>query len=338
MDLHEATQELYAVLPRDFTSERTTLMRTAKEAGHKELAQEIGRLPKPAAGAWAINMLAVHKPEVIDGVVRFGASLRAAQEESDTAAFRELSQQRQGQLTTAVHAAKDLAGELGAPLSAAAASDVEQTFRAAMADSGAARAVATGRLVRALSGSGFESVDLTDAVAAASAEDIAGTNSPTGPAAEPARKKAADTKETSRAKDKAEDGKAENGKAEKNKAPRKQEAKEQATSLADRRAAKRRAALKEAQDEFDAADTKAQDAEKRASEAWEVVNELARRRSEVQAEIDEVKKRLAALEAEVIGIVRDTESAESGKKLAVRTATQLRRSADQAQRRVDRLG
>ncbi|MFK4638934.1 coiled-coil domain-containing protein [Paenarthrobacter histidinolovorans] len=333
MDLHEAAQELYAVLPRDFTSERTTLVRTAKEAGHKELAQEIGRLPKPAAGAWAINMLAVHKPEVIDGVVRFGASLRAAQEESDAAAFRELSQQRQGQLTTAVHAAKDLAGELGAPLSAAAATDVEQTLRAAMADSGAARAVATGRLVRALSGSGFESVDLTDAVAAASAEDIAGTNSPTGPAAEPARKKAADTKETSRAKDKAEDGK-----AEKNKAPRKQEAKEQATSLADRRAAKRQAALKEAQNEFDAADTKAQDAEKRASEAWEVVNELARRRSEVQAEIDEVKKRLATLEAEVIGIVRDTESAESDKKLAVRTATQLRRSADQAQRRVDRLG
>jgi len=333
MDLHEAAQELYVVLPRDFTSERTTLVRTAKEAGHKELAQEIGRLPKPAAGAWAINMLAVHKPEVIDGVVRFGASLRAAQEESDAPAFRELSQQRQGQLTTAVHAAKDLAGELGAPLSAAAATDVEQTLRAAMADSGAARAVATGRLVRALSGSGFESVDLTDAVAAASAEDIAGTNSPTGPAAEPARKKAADTKETSRAKDKAE-----NGKAEKKKAPRKQEAKEQATSLADRRAAKRRAALKEAQDEFDAADTKAQDAEKRASEAWEVVNELARRRSEVQAEIDEVKKRLATLEAEVIGIVRDTESAESDKKVAVRTATQLRRSADQARRRVDRLG
>lgn len=321
MDLHEAAQELYAVLPRDFTSARTSLVRVAKEDGNKELAQEIGRLPKPAAGAWAINMLAAHRPEVIDGVVRFGASLRAAQEESDAAAFRELSQQRQGQLTSAVHAAKDLADELGAPLSAAAASDVEQTLRAAMADAGAARAVGTGRLVRGLSGSGFESVDLTDAVAAASAEDIAGSGSAAGPeagpAAEPVRKKAAAAKEA----------------ANKEKKP-----KEQATSLADRRAAKRQAALKQAQDEFQAADREAQDAEKKASEAWEAVNELARRRSDVEAEIAEVKKRLASLEADLIGLARDADSAESGKKLAVRTATQLRRSADQAQRRVDRLG
>lgn len=326
MDLHEAAQELYAVLPRDFTSARTSLVRAAKEDGNKELAQEIGRLPKPAAGAWAINMLAAHRPEVIDGVVRFGASLRAAQEESDAAAFRELSQQRQGQLTSAVHAAKDLADELGAPLSAAAASDVEQTLRAAMADAGAARAVGTGRLVRGLSGSGFESVDLTDAVAAASAEDIAGSGSAAGteagPAAEPVRKKAAAAKEA----------------ANKEKEPKEQAPKEQATSLADRRAAKRQAALKQAQDEFQAADREAQDAEKKASEAWEAVNELARRRSDVEAEIAEVKKRLASLEADLIGLARDADSAESGKKLAVRTATQLRRSADQAQRRVDRLG
>lgn len=326
MDLHEAAQELYAVLPRDFTSARTSLVRAAKEDGNKELAQEIGRLPKPAAGAWAINMLAAHRPEVIDGVVRFGASLRAAQEESDAAAFRELSQQRQGQLTSAVHAAKDLADELGAPLSAAAASDVEQTLRAAMADAGAARAVGTGRLVRGLSGSGFESVDLTDAVAAASAEDIAGSGSAAGPeagpAAEPVRKKAAAAKEA----------------ADKEKEPKEQAPKEQATSLADRRAAKRQAALKQAQDEFQAADREAQDAEKKASEAWEAVNELARRRSDVEAEIAEVKKRLASLEADLIGLARDADSAESGKKLAVRTATQLRRSADQAQRRVDRLG
>lgn len=326
MDLHEAAQELYAVLPRDFTSARASLVRAAKEDGNKELAQEIGRLPKPAAGAWAINMLAAHRPEVIDGVVRLGASLRAAQEESDAAAFRELSQQRQGQLTSAVHAAKDLADELGAPLSAAAASDVEQTLRAAMADAGAARAVGTGRLVRGLSGSGFESVDLTDAVAAASAEDIAGSGSAAGPeagpAAEPVRKNAAAAKEA----------------ANKEKEPKEQAPKEQATSLADRRAAKRQAALKQAQDEFQAADREAQDAEKKASEAWEAVNELARRRSDVEAEIAEVKKRLASLEADLIGIARDADSAESGKKLAVRTATQLRRSADQAQRRVDRLG
>ncbi|MDI2033092.1 hypothetical protein [Paenarthrobacter nitroguajacolicus] len=326
MDLREAAQELYAVLPRDFTSERTSLVRLAKEAGQKDLAQEIGRLPKPAAGAWAINMLSVHKPEVIDGVVRFGASLRAAQDQSDAGAFRELSQQRQGQLSTAVHAAKDLADELGAPLSAAAASDVEQTLRAAMADAGAAGAVSTGRLVRGLSGSGFESVDLTDAVAAAGPEDAA---SPAGQVAKQTRKKALAPEEAARSKDAAP--------SEGTNLTREESPKEQATSLADRRAAKRQAALQEAQDEFHAADREALDAEKQASAAWDVVNELARRRSDVEAEIAEVKKQLAALEAELIGITRDAESAESDKKLAVRAATQLRRSADQAQRRVDRL-
>ncbi|MFC8038381.1 hypothetical protein ACFUOZ_03370 [Paenarthrobacter sp. NPDC057355] len=323
MDLRQAAQELYAVLPRDFTAERTSLVRAAKESGQKELAQEIGRLPKPAAGAWAINMLSVHKPEVIDAVVRFGASLRAAQAESDAGAFRELSQQRQGQLTTAVHAAKDLAEELGAPLSAAAASDTEQTLRAAMADAGAARAVATGRLVRGLSGSGFESVDLTGATAAAGPEDAADAEE---------RSVGVGAAKANRSTASASDAPPSKAKSLKAKDP-----KEQATSLADRRAAKRQAALQEAQDEFDAADREALDAEKQASSAWDVVNELARRRSKVEADITEVKKRLASLEADLIGITRDAEAAESDKKLAVRAATQLRRSADQAQRRVDRL-
>ncbi|MFF2842783.1 hypothetical protein [Paenarthrobacter sp. NPDC057981] len=327
MDLSEAAQELYAVLPRDFTSERTSLVRAAKESGQKELAQEISRLPKPAAGAWAINMLAVHKPEVIDGVVRFGASLRSAQEESDAEAFRELSQLRQGQLTAAVHAAKDLAEELGAPLSAAAASDAEQTLRAAMADAGAARAVATGRLVRGLSGSGFESVDITDAVAAPGPEDAASTEE-RSPA--PARTRRA----TTSAAEEAPDPKV---RSQDSSPAKVKDPKQEATSLAERRAAKRQAALQEAQDEFDAADREARNAENQASSAWDVVNELTRRRSEVESEISEVKKKLASLEADLIGITRDAESAESDKKLAVRTATQLRRSADQAQRRVDRL-
>lgn len=106
MDLRDAAQELYAVVPRDFTARRSELVREAKDAGDKELAKDIGKLGKPAAGAWAINALAVHKPEVIDGVVRFGASLRAAQEDGDADAFRQLGLQRQGELTGAVHDAR----------------------------------------------------------------------------------------------------------------------------------------------------------------------------------------------------------------------------------------
>lgn len=328
MDLRDAAQELYAVTPREFTAERTALVRKAKDAGQKDLAQEIGSLPKPAAGAWAINILAVHKPEVIDGVVRFGISLRGAQEEQDTEAFRELGQQRQSQLTTAVHSARDLAAELGAPLSAAATSDVEQTFRAAMADAGAAAAVRTGRLVRGLSGSGFEAVDLAGAIAAAGPDDEA-TEATQERSVERSVKKGPPphAKSTPTSQDT----------PPKRKAPQQKSSKEEATSLADRRAAKQQAALKEARSEFDVADQTAREAEAAASEAWDTVNALADRRTKLKADIEDLKKRLATLEAELIGVTRDAESAESEKKRAVRAATQQRRAADQAQRRIDRL-
>ncbi|MFJ5957139.1 hypothetical protein ACIQC5_14445 [Paenarthrobacter sp. NPDC092416] len=320
MDLRDAAQELYAAMPREFTAQRTALVRQAKEAGDKELAQQIGSLPKPAAAAWAINMLELHKPEVIDGVVRFGASLRTAQEDSDAESFRELGQQRQGQLSAAVQAAKAMATKLGAPLSAAAATDVEQTLRAAMADSGAASAVATGRLVRGLTGSGFESVDLTGAVAAGDVGDSGvgvGTGSGRQAAAErsapPARKEPTPP------------------------VPREKHPEETAISLADRRAGKRRAALAEALSERETAEKEEREADAAASKAWDAVRELAERRAAVDAEIADAKKQLASLEAEMIGLTRDAESAESHKKQAVRAAAQQRRAADQARRRVERL-
>ncbi|MFI2562621.1 hypothetical protein [Paenarthrobacter sp. NPDC018779] len=315
MDLSDAAQELYAVLPRDFTARRTALAREAKDSGNKDLAKEITALPKPAAGAWAINILAVNKPEVIDGVVRFGGALRQAQEEGDAEAFRELGQRRQGELGTAVKAAKDLAGELGAGLSAAAAADVEQTIRAAMSDAGAAAAVATGRLVRGLSSSGFEAVDLSGAIAAGSPEDTAPGQPETAPRPQSARKPAPTTPAKAKAK-----------------APG-----EAATSLAERRAAKRQAALTEATADYETADNEARGAEEAANETWKAVKALERRRKEVRSNLEDAKKRLASLEAELIGITRDAEAAESTNKQAVRTATQKRRAADQAKRRLERL-
>lgn len=322
MDLRDAAQELYAVLPRDFTARRSELVREAKDAGDKELAKDIGKLGKPAAGAWAINALAVHKPEVIDGVVRFGASLRAAQEDGDADAFRQLGLQRQGELTGAVHDAKDLAAELGFPLSAAAAADVERTFRAAMADAGAAAAVATGRLVRGLSGSGFEEVDLDGAVAGGEFEPE--PTSPPKPQSQPEGQSQPESQ----------------SKPGTQREPKTKEKKpgDEATSLAERRAAKKKAALEEAQAEFDAAESEAKEADEAAAQAWNAVKEIERRRKALQADIEECKKRLASLEAELIGITRDAEAAESDKKRAVRAATQQRRAADQARRRVERLG
>ena len=62
-------------------------------------------------------------------------------------------------------AAQALAARHGRAISAAVATEVEQTLRAATADPGAAAAVQSGCLLRALSADGVDVVDLAGAVA-----------------------------------------------------------------------------------------------------------------------------------------------------------------------------
>ena len=57
-----------------------------------------------------------------------------------------------------------LSGERGVTVSPATRDDIEKTINAAVMDAGAAAAVMTGRLVRPLEATGFDAVDLTDAV------------------------------------------------------------------------------------------------------------------------------------------------------------------------------
>lgn len=162
--LADIANRLYAGPLEDFVAARAA---AAKEASglDKGLAAAVRGLPKPSVAAWALNMLARHRPEVPARLGELGARMRAAQDSLDAAALRELGRERRTLLADAVETARSIARGQGRSISDALASDVEETLRALTADAGAANAVASGRLLKVLSADGVNDVDLDGAVA-----------------------------------------------------------------------------------------------------------------------------------------------------------------------------
>ncbi|MHA7209746.1 transposase [Arthrobacter sp. MDT1-65] len=164
MDLVERAETLYA-LPLDrFTDARNAAAKEASQAGDKDLAAALRKLPKPAAAAWLVDLLVTRRRDEVRQVLELGASLREAQDGLDRAQLHALGQQRQRLLAAVARQSLEAAAEAGYDVGPAALPGVEQTLRAALADPAAAAAVLTGRLVRTLEASGWDPVDLEGAV------------------------------------------------------------------------------------------------------------------------------------------------------------------------------
>lgn len=162
--LADIADRLYAGELDGFVAARTA---AAKDVARrdKELAAAVRGLPKPSVAAWAVNMLARQRPDVLAALNELGARMRDAQGLLDAPALRELGRQRRIMLADAVDSARSVAEEQGRSISEAMASDVEETLRALTADEGAANAVGSGRLLKVLSADGVNDVDLEGAVA-----------------------------------------------------------------------------------------------------------------------------------------------------------------------------
>lgn len=160
-DLAHIASELYGRPLDEFTAARNDC---AKNLDDKALAREVRALRKPAASAWLLNMMTVHRGRQLKQALQLGVAMREAQAQLNRSELKKLGIQRQKLLTALVKDGLALSGELGHPVSPAAALEVEQTLRAAMADGGAAAAVSTGRLIRPLEATGWEPVDLGGAV------------------------------------------------------------------------------------------------------------------------------------------------------------------------------
>jgi hypothetical protein len=164
--LAAVADELYALAPDEFIAARDAAARKARDDSDRDLAAEVKQLRRPSVGAWLVNQLARQHADRLEDLLDLGETLRAAQHALDGAELRTMTRQRR----QVIRSLSELAGELAAAadrrVGDAAQREVEGTLDAALADEQAAQAVRSGRLMRALSSTGLEAVDLTDAVAA----------------------------------------------------------------------------------------------------------------------------------------------------------------------------
>ncbi|NKX54263.1 hypothetical protein [Arthrobacter mobilis] len=306
MDLESAARELYALLPGEFTAARNAKAKAAAQDGNKELARQIKELPKPPAAAWLVNMLALHHPDRIDDLVRLGQALGEAQEQLDPQRLQQLGRQRRELLAALAEQGRELAEELGNPVGAAAATDVEQTLHAAMADPAAAAAVASGLLTGPLSSNGLDPVDLGGKVAVPGAVEAV-------PAAGrlPGRRQPPAGGPPGRGARRAE-----------------QHARREPVEAGRRR---------RAEAEVDRAGERLEDAEEKQQRIRDRLDELTDRREELEDQIAGLKHRLAGLEREVSGVEQQEAAAGKDFEAAAKATARAKEALRQARKQLEAL-
>lgn len=165
MTLDEVVRDVYGVPASEFVAARTKAVRAAASDGDGALAEQIGALRKPSAAAAAVNALVRADGSSLDPLTELHDEFAEAQDEGDREALQALGAKRRTLVAALTDRARELVQAAGGSLSAAAADQVGATFIAAVADTTAVKAVASGCLVRALSADGFGPADLDDAVA-----------------------------------------------------------------------------------------------------------------------------------------------------------------------------
>jgi DNA repair exonuclease SbcCD ATPase subunit len=165
LHLRAAVEQLYAAPPARFTPLRSELVAQAKSAGEKGLAASIGALRKPTVAAWAVNHFVREHADELEEFRSFAELLREAQRSLDADQLRVLGRERSKRVDALADRIAEVSAQQGQKLGAGVAQEVRDTLTALIADEDAEASVLTGSLVRALSYSGFGSVDVEDVVA-----------------------------------------------------------------------------------------------------------------------------------------------------------------------------
>jgi hypothetical protein len=153
-ELDEIVRELYVLPPTDFVAARNELVRQAKSAGSREIAERLQHLRRPTRSAWLVNLLA-RDSTAMQRLSTLGRELRDAQTELAHTELRNLAEQRRRLIADLLDRAQSHADEAGVRLSPTVLSEVEATLQAALVDLAGAMTIRNGRLVRPLSHSGF---------------------------------------------------------------------------------------------------------------------------------------------------------------------------------------
>src|SRR5688572_1571752 len=153
-ELDEIVRELYVLPPADFVTARNELVRQARAAGSRDVAERLQQLRRPTRSAWLVNLLA-SDPAAMQRLSALGRELRDAQTGLVRTELRSLAEQRRQLIADLMDRAKAHAAEAGLRLTPTVLSEVEATLQAALVDLAGALTVRNGRLVRPLSHSGF---------------------------------------------------------------------------------------------------------------------------------------------------------------------------------------
>ncbi len=283
--LAAVADDLYALTPEEFTPARNALARDTKpdDAG---LAKDILLLRKPTPAAWLVNALVRHRRDDVEDALALGTSLREAQAELDRDELQRLTVQRRQLVSALARDGAALAGELGHPVSAGVVEEVAQTLQAAMSDAAASEALRSGRLLRPLTASGFDPVDLDGAVAA-----------PGGLAPAPPPRKPATIRDRGE---------------------------REATEQAERKAAAARQAVKDADRVVDAAEKALDDVDARIRQVDRRRDDLELDLARAEAKVRDLRADLAAVDREGRALGRDRDKAVRTAEAANETATRLR--------------
>ena len=142
----DPVQRLYAVALEDFVAERKKVAKELRDAGEKERAAELAKLPKPTPPAWALNALARDRPEVVEAWARVADALREASADPGPGLREAMASHREAttQLVTLV---RDEVQPGGKPLSAPMLDRVRALLQEATVDPERSARLRAGRVV-----------------------------------------------------------------------------------------------------------------------------------------------------------------------------------------------
>ena len=151
--LDEIVRGLYILPPTDFVAARNELVRRARAAGSREVAEHLQQLRRPTRSAWLVNVLA-SDTAAMQRLSALGRQLRDAQTGLAGAELRNLAEQRRKLIAELLDRAEAHAAAAGVRLTPAVLSEVEATLQAGLVDLAGALTIRNGHLVRPLSHSG----------------------------------------------------------------------------------------------------------------------------------------------------------------------------------------
>ena len=139
--LAEIADELYGLLPAEFTAARNVWVRALKDETDTELAERVSVLRKASPAAWGVNLLARHRSDELAQLADLGALMRQAQSDLDRDQLAELTSQRRRLVSALAREAAELAADAHHVLTSSALDEVAATLQAALGDPAAAAAV-----------------------------------------------------------------------------------------------------------------------------------------------------------------------------------------------------